>query len=99
MAKKNKRKCIHCHNNVPVKKIRKTSKGFACVSCLRSRGVDEKTIATAVPIIAGVLIAALGFPTSIGFIGIFTIGGVILFTLIAKSIRYNKTEKVLADEG
>ncbi|MCK5570302.1 MAG: MFS transporter, partial [Spirochaetes bacterium] len=59
----------------------------------------EKTIAVAVPIIAGVLIAALGFPTSIGFIGIFTIGGVILFTLIAKSIRYNKTEKVLADEG
>ncbi len=59
----------------------------------------EKMIAIAVPIIAGVLIAALGFSTSIGFIGVFTIGGVILFALIAKNIRYNKTEKVLADAG
>jgi predicted MFS family arabinose efflux permease len=59
----------------------------------------EKMIAVAVPIIAGVLITALGFSTSIGFIGVFTIGGVILFALIAKNIRYNKTEKVLADEG
>lgn len=51
----------------------------------------EKMIAVAVPIIAGVLITALGFSSSIGFIGVFTIGGAVLFALIGKSIQPKKT--------
>jgi predicted MFS family arabinose efflux permease len=53
----------------------------------------EKIIAVIVPILAGILITSLGFSSSIGFIGIFTIGGVILFTLVGKGFRTRNQEK------
>jgi MFS family permease len=53
----------------------------------------EKIIAVIVPILAGILITSLGFSRSIGFIGIFTIGGVILFTLVGKTFRHKAREQ------
>ncbi len=54
----------------------------------------EKMIAIAVPIIAGVLITSLGFSSSIGFIGVFTVFGSIIFALIGRNIRFKKTGRV-----
>ncbi len=53
----------------------------------------EKIIAVIVPILAGVLITSVGFSRSIGFIGIFTVGGVILFTLVGTSFRHKAQEQ------
>jgi hypothetical protein len=54
----------------------------------------EKIIAVVVPILAGVLITSMGFSSSIGVIGIFTIGGVILFTLVGRGFRNRVQERV-----
>jgi len=47
----------------------------------------EKIIAVVVPIVAGILITAVGFSSSIGVIGVITVGGAILFALLGKNIR------------
>ena len=47
----------------------------------------EKIIAVVVPVISGILITAVGFSSSIGVIGVITVGGAILFALLGRNIK------------